>query len=92
MEKSFGEILGGSLGLCLAPAIVVWLLSYFLMKKIIKVQISFGFLQGVSLVGAYLLTAIFVALTGISNSFNTVLIVSLIASILSVYAVSKIKM
>lgn len=92
MEKSFGEVLGGSLGLCLAPVIVVWLLSYFFMKKVIKVQISNGFLQGVSLVGSYLITAISVALTGISNSFNTVLAVSLIASILSIYAVSKIKM
>jgi hypothetical protein len=92
MEKSFGEILGGTLGLCLAPVIVVWLLSYFLMKKTLRVHIPYGFLQGVSLVGAYLLTAIFVALVGVSNSFNIVLIVAFVASVLSIYAVSKIKM
>jgi len=90
MEKSFGEMLGASFGLCLFPVIVFWLISYVFMKKIIKIQIAFGFLQGVSLVGAYLLTAIFVALVGVSN-FNSVLIVAFVASILSIYAVSKIK-
>lgn len=78
----------GSLGFCLIPIIIAWPVSYFFIKKYLKLQLTQG-VQAISLIGSHLTVSTLAALTGTSHSIGVIFVAAFTVSFLSVILVSK---
>lgn len=77
-----------AIGFCIIPIIIIWPISYVLMKKQLKRELTTG-VQAIALVGSHLTTSMIVALTGMTSSLGVAFVVAIIVSPLSIFLASK---
>lgn len=77
-----------AIGFCIVPIIIIWPISYVIMKKNLKRELTTG-IQAMALVGSHLTTSIIVALTGMTSSLGGTFVVAMIVSPTSIFLAAK---